>query len=110
MSPFDATVVERLRDSGAIVVGKTNMDEFGMGSAGVSAFARSVFNAICIYRSENRHSYFGPTRNPAGPDLMEHRGNRYSQFELDWGSENFRVTGGSSGGSAAAVAAGLCDV
>ena len=70
VAPYDATVVERCRSFGTVMLGKTNMDEFAMGSS-------------------NQTSWYGPVRNPWDVNC---------------------VPGGSSGGSAAAVAAGLAPI
>ncbi|XP_060650570.1 glutamyl-tRNA(Gln) amidotransferase subunit A, mitochondrial isoform X1 [Drosophila nasuta] len=73
--PYDATMSARLREAGAVLVGKTNMDQFAMGAGTVD-------------------SIYGPTKNIWSEDLAS--------------KDNWRIAGGSSGGSASAVAAGLC--
>ncbi|CAE6414096.1 unnamed protein product [Rhizoctonia solani] len=107
--PYDATCVNLLKRAGGTIIGKTNCDEFGMGSL-------------------NTHSAFGPVTNPFGRQgpARSAGGSRQTVMNLGWGASlnthsafgpvtnpfgrqgPARSAGGSSGGSAAAVAANLC--
>lgn len=78
---YTATVVEKLFNSGAILLGKTNMDEFAMGSGTTT-------------------SAFGPTKNIWG--------SKHSNIFMQDDSDDWFLAGGSSGGSAIAVASGTC--
>lgn len=78
---FNATIVERLFNSGGILIGKTNLDEFGMGSVSSSTF--------------------GTTKNPVSHLIKTNSNGK---------SNDFYISGGSSGGSAASIAAGLADL
>ena len=80
--PFDATVFERIVKSGAICLGKTNLDEFGMGSSSTS--------------------FFGTVKNPWNVPLKK--------LTEASGPHDYFISGGSSGGSAAAVASGICEL
>ena len=78
VSPYDATVVSRLRNNGYDAIGRTNMDEFAMGSGSVDSVYGPVVNPWTVLNVNNERR-----------------------------SDDFIITGGSSGGSAAAVAADL---
>lgn len=71
---YSATVYDRLQKQGAVLIGKTNLDQFGMGSGTVD-------------------SCFGPTKNI---------------WNFNESNNNWHISGGSSGGSAVAVASGIC--
>ncbi|EFN87591.1 Glutamyl-tRNA(Gln) amidotransferase subunit A-like protein [Harpegnathos saltator] len=91
---YDATVYERLRKQGAILIGKTNLDEFAMGSGTID-------------------SLYGPTRNLWGSEVLS----RFYSYKSDasqvaseeaQGKDTWRIAGGSSGASAVALATGTC--
>jgi len=89
IAPYNATVVQRLEDQGAIIMGKTNLDEFAMGSGTIDSYVgatRNVWGGNVSYRLEEKE----------GNVVGEHKGE-----DKEW-----VVAGGSSGGSAVAVACG----
>lgn len=79
--PYNATVVERLSQAGSIMLGKTNLDEFGMGTVS--------------------NSYYGTVKNPY---------NVVKNKPWDKEGNDFYISGGSSGGSAASVSSGIADL
>lgn len=93
VSPYDATVTRRFKEAGCVIVGKTNMDEYAIGSGNVD-------------------SDFGPSVNPWNSGLSftisSHASDSFNNFDQGQNEllENFHVPGGSSGGSAVAVASG----
>uniref|UniRef100_A0A452RCS2 Glutamyl-tRNA(Gln) amidotransferase subunit A, mitochondrial n=1 Tax=Ursus americanus TaxID=9643 RepID=A0A452RCS2_URSAM len=86
--PYNATVVQKLLDQGAILMGKTNLDEFAMGSGSTDGV-------------------FGPVKNPWSYS-KQYREKRKQKPHGEKEDSNWLITGGSSGGSAAAVAAFTC--
>ncbi|KAJ7341807.1 hypothetical protein JRQ81_007076 [Phrynocephalus forsythii] len=86
--PFNATVVQKLLDQGAVLLGKTNLDEFAMGSGSTDGA-------------------FGPVRNPWSYS-QQYRSKRAKNSSAQSGDPDWLITGGSSGGSAAAVSSFTC--
>ncbi|XP_004605758.1 glutamyl-tRNA(Gln) amidotransferase subunit A, mitochondrial [Sorex araneus] len=86
--PYNATVVQKLLDQGAVLMGKTNLDEFAMGSGSTD-------------------SVFGPVKNPWSYS-KQYREKRKQKHKAEDEDANWLITGGSSGGSAAAVSAFTC--
>ncbi|KAJ8669038.1 hypothetical protein QAD02_000297 [Eretmocerus hayati] len=94
--PYDATIYQRLRDSGAVLVGKTNLDQFAMGAGTVD-------------------SLYGPSKNLWGSEMMElyEFDDYFHDEEIQFSkaaceTDNWHIAGGSSGGSAIAVSTGTC--
>lgn len=90
VAPYNATVVQKSLDNGALIVGKTNLDEFAMGSGTID-------------------SHYGPTRNVWGGETAYSLVNRQGEVLLKEEAQDgdWVVAGGSSGGSAVSVAAGI---
>ncbi|XP_020667795.3 glutamyl-tRNA(Gln) amidotransferase subunit A, mitochondrial isoform X1 [Pogona vitticeps] len=88
--PYNATVVQKLLDQGAVLLGKTNLDEFAMGSGSTDGA-------------------FGPVRNPWSYS-RQYRGKCVKNASTQSGDPDWLITGGSSGGSAAAVSSFTCFV
>ncbi|XP_033365760.1 glutamyl-tRNA(Gln) amidotransferase subunit A, mitochondrial [Bombus vosnesenskii] len=90
---YNATVYQRLKDAGAVLIGKTNLDEFAMGSGTID-------------------SYYGPTKNLWNSDLFSKFyscNNQMKEYtEQNKNADSWHIAGGSSGGSAVAVIAGSC--
>ncbi|XP_054004150.1 glutamyl-tRNA(Gln) amidotransferase subunit A, mitochondrial [Hylaeus anthracinus] len=87
---YNATVYQRLADSGAVLIGKTNLDEFAMGSGTID-------------------SYYGPTKNLWKSDVINKYYSCKEECTKDSPNDNsWHIAGGSSGGSAVAVATGTC--
>ncbi|KAG8522117.1 Glutamyl-tRNA(Gln) amidotransferase subunit A, mitochondrial, partial [Galemys pyrenaicus] len=86
--PYNATVVQKLLDQGALLIGKTNLDEFAMGSGSTDGV-------------------FGPVKNPWSYS-KQYKEKRKQKHQAENEDSNWVITGGSSGGSAAAVSAFTC--
>lgn len=108
IAPYDATIVQKLKTAGAIILGKTNLDEFAMGfvylvllfmlSKNIQPFVREMFSTGTV------DSIHGVTKNVWGSPLEDtlKNGSKRSAENFD----KWRIAGGSSGGSAVAVATG----
>nr|XP_042901687.1 glutamyl-tRNA(Gln) amidotransferase subunit A, mitochondrial isoform X2 [Parasteatoda tepidariorum] len=92
VAPYNGTVVQKLYDKGICLMGKTNLDEFAMGSATVDSF-------------------FGPTKNP-WRSRLNYKVRKQADYDfpdsLSLKDDDFFIAGGSSGGAAVAVASGMC--
>ncbi|XP_046393088.1 glutamyl-tRNA(Gln) amidotransferase subunit A, mitochondrial [Ischnura elegans] len=99
---YNATVVEKLKNAGAILIGKTNMDEFAMGSGTVDSIhgpTKNIWQSHLEYKLEQK----GP-----GGETVTLSPNDVSRGSKAFSEGDWLIAGGSSGGSAVAVASGVC--